>query len=105
VMGEGVAVRVHFHVKRMHRHGEFKLSGTETPAAVGSQVIFQLIRRGRNAVNAHQTVVRAARHSTHFGVFSKVVHVHHFGRYAALVQAGGANSPAYSNSVVIHKHR
>lgn len=105
VIPECVMVRVSFHVRRMHRRGYFRLYGTETPAAVGAQVGFQLIHRGRASVNESGTVVRAAKHSSRFGVFSRVVHLRHYGRYAALVQAEGANAPGYSNSIVIHGPR
>jgi hypothetical protein len=104
VLVEGVAVRVSFHVHRVHRHrhGRFyRMYGTVAPAEVGARVGFQLLRPGLPSLNKGGTFVRSATPTV--SRFSTVVHVRHRGLYQALVQvADGSHVSAYSVPVRIH---
>jgi hypothetical protein len=103
VIVEGVAVRVSFHVRRVHRHrpGRFyRMYGTVAPAEVGARVGFQLLRPGRPSVNQGGTFVRSALPTV--SKFSTVVRVRHRGVYEALVQvADGSHVSAYSEPIRI----
>jgi hypothetical protein len=102
VVLEGVAVRVSFHVRRVHRRrpGRFyRMYGTVTPAVAGARVGFQLLRRGAPSLNKGGAFVRTApgAGSSHY---SAVVRVRHRGTYKALVQVGdGSHASAYSPAV------
>jgi hypothetical protein len=103
VLVEGVAVRVSFHVRRVHRNrpGRFyRMYGTVTPAEVGARVGFQLLRPGLPSVNKGGAFVT---HGTAtVSRFSTIVRVRHRGLYAALVAvADGAHVSAYSAPVRI----
>src|ERR1700677_810463 len=82
VILEGVAVPVTIHVRSTKRHGYARLYGTVTPAEVGAQVGFQLLRPGKS-LNKGGTVVKAD--TATMSSFSRVVHVPP-GLYEALVQ-------------------
>lgn len=98
VLVEGVAVRVTFHVHRVHRHrpGRFyRMYGTVAPAEVGARVGFQLLRPGAPSVNRGGTFVKSGTPTV--SRFSTIVRVRHRGLYQALVQvADGAHVSAYS---------
>jgi hypothetical protein len=103
VLLEGVAVRVSFHVHRVHRHrhGRFyRMYGTVAPAEVGARVGFQLLRHGLPSLNKGGTFVRSG--TATVSRFSTVVRVRHRGLYQALVQvADGSHVSAYSAPVRI----
>jgi hypothetical protein len=103
VLVEGVAVRVSFHARRVHRHrrGEFfHLYGTVAPAEVGARVGFQLLRPGLPSVNKGGTFVISATPTV--SRFSTIVRIRHRGLYQALVQvADGSHVSAYSTPVRI----
>ncbi len=103
VLVEGVAVRVSFHVHRVHRHHRgryYRMYGTVAPAEVGARVGFQLLRPGLPSLNKGGTFVRSATPTV--SRFSTVVHVRHRGLYQALVQvADGSHVSAYSAPVRI----
>jgi hypothetical protein len=103
VLVEGVAVRVTFHARRVHRHrrGEFfRLYGTVAPAEVGARVGFQLLRPGLPSVNRGGTFVISATPTV--SRFSTIVRIRHRGLYQALVQvADGSHVSAYSATVRI----
>lgn len=103
VLVEGVAVRVSFHVHRVHRHrrGRFyRMYGTVAPAEVGARVGFQLLRPGLPSINRGGTFVRSATPTV--SRFSAIVRVRHGGLYQALVQvADGSHVSAYSAPVRI----
>jgi hypothetical protein len=98
VLVEGVAVRVTFHMRRVHRSrpGRFyRMYGTVTPAEVGARVGFQLLRPGLPSVNKGGTFVKTGTPTV--SRFGTVVHVRHRGVYQALVQvADGSHVSAYS---------
>jgi hypothetical protein len=98
VLLEGVAVRVSFHVHRVHRRrrGEFlRMYGTVTPAEVGARVGFQLLRPGLPSLNQGGAFVRSA--TSTVSRFSTIVRIRHRGVYEALVQvADGSHVSAYS---------
>lgn len=98
VLVEGVAVRVTFHARRVHRHhrGEFfRLYGTVAPAEVGARVGFQLLRPGLPSVNRGGAFVRSGTPTV--ARFSTIVRIRHRGLYQALVQvADGSHLSAYS---------
>jgi hypothetical protein len=103
VLVEGVAVRVTFHVHRVHRHhrGRFyRMYGFVAPAEVGARVGFQLLRPGLPSVNEGGAFVRSGTPSV--SRFSTVVRVRHRGLYEALVQvADGSHVSAYSAPIRI----
>jgi hypothetical protein len=98
VLVEGVAVRVSFHVHRVHRHrrGRFyRMYGTVAPAEVGARVGFQLLRPGLPSINRGGTFVKSGTPTV--SRFSAIVRVRHRGLYQALVQvADGSHVSAYS---------
>jgi hypothetical protein len=98
VVVEGVAVRVSFHVHRVHRNrrGRFyRMYGTVAPAEVGARVGFQLLRPGHPSLNVGGTFVRSA--TPNVSKFSAIVRFRHRGVYEALVQvADGSHVSAYS---------
>jgi hypothetical protein len=99
VVTEYVAVRVSFHAHRTRHRGVYRLYGTVTPAEVGAQVGFQLLRPGKS-VNEGGTLVKA--YTTTVSRFSRRVRIHHKGLYEALVKVNdGAHVSNYSEPVVI----
>lgn len=104
VLVEGVAVRVTFHIHRVHRnrHGRFyRMYGTVAPAEVGARVGFQLLRPGLSSLNKGGTFVRSGTPTV--SQFSTVVRIRHGGLYQALVQvADGSHVSAYSTPIRIH---
>jgi len=103
VLVEGVAVRVTFHVQRVHRprRGEFfRMYGTVTPAEVGAHVGFQLMRPGAPSSNQGGTIITSG--SSTVARFSTVVRIRHRGVYEALVQVfDGSHVSAYSAPIRI----
>lgn len=103
VLVEGVAVRVTFHARRVHRHhrGEFfRMYGTVAPAEVGARVGFQLLRPGSRSVNQGGAFVKSGTPTV--SAFSTIVRIRHRGLYQALVQvADGSHLSAYSAPVRI----
>ncbi len=104
VLVEGVAVRVTFHVHRVHRRrrGLFlRMYGTVTPAEVGARVGFQLLRAGAPSLNQGGTFVTSG--TSAVSRFSTVVRIRHRGVYEALVQVSdGSHVSAYSEPIRIH---
>jgi hypothetical protein len=99
VIVEGVAVRVAVHVHATRRRGFARIYGTVTPAEVGAQVGFQLLKPGHRSVNVGGTVVKAG--TAAVSSFSRVIHVHH-GLYKVLVRVSdGAHVSAYSSPLSI----
>jgi len=98
VLVQGVAVRVSFHVHRVHRNrpGRFyRMYGTVAPAEVGALVGFQLLRPGQPSRNVGGTFVKSATPTV--SSFSAVVRVRHRGVYQALVRVSdGAHVSGYS---------
>ncbi|HEX4838499.1 MAG TPA: hypothetical protein VFV03_08265 [Solirubrobacteraceae bacterium] len=103
VLVEGVAVRVTFHARRVHRHRRgrfFRLYGTVTPAEVGARVGFQLLRPGSSSVNKGGAFVRSGTASV--SRFSSIVRIRRRGVYEALVEINdGSHVSAYSAPVRI----
>jgi hypothetical protein len=103
VLVEGVAVRVTFHVHRVHRarRGRFyRMYGTVAPAEVGARVGFQLLRPGARSVNEGGTFVKSG--TANVSRFSTVVRIRHRGVYQALVQvADGSHVSSYSTPIRI----
>jgi hypothetical protein len=103
VVFESVAVRVSFHIHRVHRHRRgryYRMYGTVAPAEAGALVGFQLLRPGRGSVNVGGTVVHSGTPTV--SRFSTVARVRHRGLYAALVKvADGAHVSAYSAAIRI----
>ena len=101
VISEGVAVRVSFHARRVHRHrrGRFyRLYGTVAPAEVGARVGFQLIRPGARSVNVGGAFVKPA--TTAVSRFSRILRIRRRGLYEALViPADGSHVSGYSAPV------
>jgi hypothetical protein len=104
VLVEGVAVRVSFHIHRVHRHHPgryYRLYGTVAPSEVGARVGFQQLRPGHPSVNRGGTFVVSATPTV--SRFSAVVRIRHRGLYQALVQvADGSHVSAYSSPIRIH---
>jgi hypothetical protein len=99
VVLEGVAVVVTLHAHSTNRRGYARLYGTVTPAEVGAQVGFQLLKPGHNSINVSGTVVKAG--SSTVSSFSRVVRVKR-GVYQALVKVtDGSHMSAYSTPVLI----
>jgi hypothetical protein len=99
VIIEGVAVRVAVHVHATRHRGFARIYGTVTPAEVGAQVGFQLLKPGHRSVNVGGTVVKAG--TAAVSSFSRVIHVHH-GLYKVLVRVSdGAHVSAYSSPLSI----
>jgi hypothetical protein len=98
---EGVAVRVSFHMHRVHRSRPgryYRMYGTVAPAEVGAQVGFQLLRPGRSSLNVGGTFVRSG--SPTVSTFSTIVRVRHRGTYQALVKVNdGSHVSAYSEPI------
>ncbi len=98
---EGVAVRVSFHMHRVHRRRPgryYRMYGTVAPAEVGAQVGFQLLRPGRSSLNVGGTFVRSG--SPTVSTFSTIVRVRHRGTYQALVKINdGSHVSAYSEPI------
>jgi hypothetical protein len=98
VLVEGVAVRITFHTRRVHRRrpGRFyRLYGTVAPAEVGALVGFQLLKPGHRSVNEGGTFVKSG--TSTVSRFSTIVRIRRSGRYQALVQvADGSHVSAYS---------
>lgn len=98
---EGVAVRVNFHVHRVHRRRPgryYRMYGTVAPAEVGAQVGFQLSRPGHASLNVGGTFVRSG--SPTVSTFSTIVRVRHRGAYQALVKVNdGSHVSAYSEPI------
>lgn len=98
VLVEGVAVRVAFHARRVHRRSRgrfYRLYGTVAPAEVGARAGFQLLRRGLPSLN--EGGARVKRGTATSSRFSAIVRIRHPGLYEALVQiADGAHVSAYS---------
>jgi hypothetical protein len=103
VLVEGVAVRVSFHVRRVHRkrRGEYvKMYGTVAPSEVGARVGFQLLHSGRPSTNEGGTFVKSG--TSTVSSFSTIVRIRHRGVYQALVQvADGSHVSAYSSPIRI----
>ncbi len=103
VVVEGVAVRVSFHIHRVHRNRPgryYRMYGTVAPAEVGARVGFQLLRPGHPSLNQGGTFVKSATPTV--SSFSTIVRVRHRGVYQALVQvADGSHVSAYSEAIRI----
>jgi hypothetical protein len=103
VLVQGVAVRVSFHVHRVHRHRRgryYRMYGTVAPAEAGARVGFQLLRPGLPSLNLGGTFVRSATPTV--SSFSTVVRIRHRGVYQALVQVSdGSHVSAYSEPIRI----
>ncbi len=103
IVVEGVAVRVSFHIHRVHRNHPgryYRMYGTVAPAEVGARVGFQLLRPGHPSLNQGGTFVKSATPTV--SSFSTVVRVRHRGVYQALVQvADGSHVSAYSEAIRI----
>jgi hypothetical protein len=99
VIVENVAVRVVAHVRRTRRRGFARIYGTITPAEVGAQVGFQLLKPGHRSINVGGTVARTGTPTV--SRFGRVIHVHH-GLYKVLVRVtDGSHVSAYSSPVLI----
>jgi hypothetical protein len=111
------AVRVTLHVRSSGRPGLVRLYGTVTPAAVGAQVSFQLLKavrpgRSQESEEESETAVRyvtlfrtvAKKATRGFSRFSLIVKVKRGGRYRALVKVrpGPVVSGASTQTVVLH---
>ncbi len=103
VLVEGVAVRVSFHIHRVHRNrpGRFyRMYGTVAPSEVGARVGIQLLRHNLPSLNRGGTFVVSGTPSV--SRFSTIVRVRHPGLYQALVQvADGSHVSAYSAPIRI----
>jgi hypothetical protein len=103
VVTEVVAIRVDFHVRRLHRHGHryVKLYGTVAPAETGALVGFQLLTGpGEHTVNVGGTVVKSA--TATVSRFSRTIRLRHPGIYRALVKINdGAHLSAYSAPILV----
>lgn len=98
---QNVAVRVSFHVQRVHRHKAgryYRMYGAVAPAEVGAEVGFQLLRPGHSSLNVGGTSVHSAGPTV--SSFSTIVRVRHRGDYQALVKINdGSHISAYSESI------
>jgi hypothetical protein len=103
VIVEGVAVRVSFHIHRVHRNRRgryYRMYGTVAPAEAGARVGFQLLRPGHPSQNEGGTFVKSA--TSTVSSFSTIVRVRHSGVYQALVQVNdGSHVSAYSGHIRI----
>jgi hypothetical protein len=101
VMLESVAVKASFHVHSTNRRGFVRLYGTVTPAEVGAQVGFQLLKTGHASINQGGTVVKAG--SSTVSSFSAVVRLRRPGLYRALIKVAndGAHVSSYSPPVLV----
>ncbi len=101
VVLESVAVRSTFHVRSTGRRGFVRLYGTVTPAELGAQVGFQLLKPGHASVNQGGTVVKAG--SATVSSFSAVVRLRRPGLYRALIKVSndGAHVSSYSPPVLV----
>lgn len=93
-----VAVRVRLHARATRHRGYVRLYGTVTPAEVGAQVAFQLLRHGRPPQGVASTFVR--RGSPTVSRFSEVLRIKHPGSYRAFVYVvSGAQVSSQSQTV------
>jgi hypothetical protein len=101
VVLEEVAVRASFHVRSTHRRGYVRLYGTVTPAEVGAQVGFQLLKPGHASINQGGTTVKAG--TSTVSSFSAVVRLRRPGLYRALIKvsADGAHVSSYSPPILV----
>jgi len=100
VLVERVAVRVTLQLRPTGRHGFARLYGTVTPAEVGAQVRFQLLRPGRKLLNVGATLVR--HRSSTVSEFSRVLHIRRAGLYRAFVRiVSGAQESGQSRVILI----
>lgn len=101
VVLESVAVRSTFHVRSTGRRGFVRLYGTVTPAELGAQIGFQLLKPGHASVNQGGTVVKAG--SANVSSFSAVVRLRRPGLYRALIKVSndGAHVSSYSPPVLV----
>jgi hypothetical protein len=104
VVTEGVAIRVDFHVRRLHRrhgHRYVKLYGTVAPAEAGALVGFQLlVGPGEHTINVGGTVVKPGTATA--SRFSRIIRLRHPGIYRALVKINdGGHVSAYSAPILV----
>jgi hypothetical protein len=109
------SARVTLRVRSSGHGGLVRLYGTVTPAAVGAQVQFQLLKAARPRAGASEESETSSRYATQFtsvvkkatrtfSRFSLVVTVRHGGRYRAFVKLHGGPlvSGASTQTVVLH---
>ena len=109
------SARVTLRVRSSGHGGLVRLYGTVTPAAVGAQVQFQLLKAARPREGASEESETASHYATQFtsvvkkatrtfSRFSLVVTVRHGGRYRAFVKLHGGPlvSGASTQTVVLH---
>lgn len=98
---EKVAVRATVHVRATDRRGYVRLYGTVTPAEIGAQVGFQLLKPGHASINQGGTVVKAA--TTTYSSFSGVMRLRKAGLYRVLIKVtnDGAHFSNYSAPILI----
>jgi hypothetical protein len=106
VLLESVAIKVSFHVRRVHRRGFVRLYGSVTPAEAGAQVGFQRLVVGGRTVNDGGTLVKDSTSTTPGGPsvssFSRTIRLRHRGVYRALVKiSDGAHVSAYSAPILV----
>jgi hypothetical protein len=101
VVLESVAVRATVHVGRANRRGFVHLYGTVTPAEVGAQVGFQLLKPGHASINQGGTVVKAG--TATVSRFSGLMRLRKAGLYRVLIKVAndGAHVSNYSSPVLI----
>lgn len=98
---ESVAVRATVHVRSTKRRGYVRLYGTVTPAEVGAQVGFQLLKPGHASINQGGTIVKAG--SATSSSFSGFMRLRKPGLYRALIKVSndGAHVSNYSAPILI----
>lgn len=100
VVVEFVAVRVTLYLRPAGLHGYARLYGTVTPAELGAQVGFQLLRPGHRPVTVSSTFITGGTKT--FSRFSHVVRIRRAGLYRAYVQvASGAQVSNHSRAILI----
>jgi len=100
VVVELVAVRVSLHVGPTDRAGYVRLYGTVTPAEIGAQVSFQLLRPGHGPVAVSGTIITGGKRT--FSRFSRIVRIRRPGLYRALVTvASGAQASNHSRAILL----
>jgi hypothetical protein len=101
VVLESVAVRASFHVHSTGRRGFVRLYGTVTPAEVGAQVGFQLLKPGHASINQGGTTLKAG--TATVSRFSTVVRLRRPGLYRALIKVSddGAHVSSYSAPILV----
>lgn len=101
VVLESVAVRATVHVRSTKRRGYVRLYGTVTPAEVGAQVGFQLLKPGHASINQGGTVVKAG--SATSSSFSGFMRLRKPGLYRALIKVSndGAHVSNYSAPILV----